>query len=62
MNAGPPAECYSSVMENALSKVTPLHDGDAGYRMPPQNLAAEQALLGAILQNNNVYKIGRAHV
>src|SRR5579872_5940741 len=42
-------------MENALSKVTPLHDGDAGYRVPPQNLAAEQALLGAILQNNNVY-------
>ena len=42
-------------MENALSKVTPLHDGDAGYRMSPQNLPAEQALLGAILQNNNVH-------
>ena len=42
-------------MENALSKVTPLREGDAGYRSPPHNLEAEQALLGAILVNNAAY-------
>ena len=42
-------------METALSKVTPLHEGGAGYRLPPQNAPAEQALLGAILQNNSVF-------
>ncbi|MGO9787848.1 MAG: DnaB-like helicase N-terminal domain-containing protein, partial [Stellaceae bacterium] len=42
-------------MENALSKVTPLREGDAGYRSPPHNLEAEQALLAAILVNNAAY-------
>jgi replicative DNA helicase len=42
-------------MENALSKVTPLREGDAGYRTPPANVEAEQALLGAILVNNAAY-------
>ncbi len=36
--------------------VTPLRDGDGiGYRAPPQNVEAEQALLGAILVNNQAY-------
>ena len=38
-------------MENAVSNVTPLRDGDANYRSPPANVEAEQALLGAILVN-----------
>ncbi len=42
-------------MENALSKVTPLREGDVGYRSPPHNLEAEQALLAAILVNNAAY-------
>src|ERR1700722_14798079 len=42
-------------MENALSKVTPLREGDAAYRSPPHNLEAEQALLAAILVNNAAY-------
>ena len=43
-------------MENtASSKVTPLRDGDGAFRSPPQNLEAEQALLGAILVNNSAY-------
>ena len=42
-------------MENALSKVTPLREGDAGYRSPPHNLEAEQALLAAILVNNSAF-------
>jgi replicative DNA helicase len=42
-------------MESALSKVTPLRDGDAGYRTPPANVEAEQALLGAILVNNAAF-------
>ncbi len=42
-------------MENALSKVTPLREGDVGYRSPPHNLEAEQALLAAILVNNSAY-------
>ncbi len=39
----------------ASSKVTPLREGDAGYRSPPRNIEAEQALLGAILVNNSAY-------
>ncbi|HLJ62850.1 MAG TPA: DnaB-like helicase N-terminal domain-containing protein, partial [Stellaceae bacterium] len=35
--------------------VTKLRDGDTGYRSPPHNLEAEQALLGAILVNNAAY-------
>ena len=42
-------------MENAVSKVTPLREGDLAYRTPPSNLEAEQALLGAILVNNSAY-------
>jgi replicative DNA helicase len=42
-------------MENVLSKVTPLREGEANYRSPPHNLEAEQALLAAILVNNNAY-------
>src|SRR5665213_1936893 len=43
------------VMENVLSKVTSLREGELGYRAPPQNLEAEQALLAAILVNNNAF-------
>ena len=45
-------------METALStaKVAMLREGDlAHYRTPPHNNEAEQALLGAILVNNNAY-------
>jgi replicative DNA helicase len=43
-------------MEAALSNVTPLRDGDlAQYRTPPHNTEAEQALLAAILVNNQAY-------
>ncbi len=42
-------------MEPALSKVTPLREGDAGYRTPPANVEAEQALLGAMLVNNAAF-------
>ena len=42
-------------MENAVSNVTPLRDGDANYRSPPANVEAEQALLGAILVNNAAF-------
>jgi replicative DNA helicase len=42
-------------MDNALSKVTPLREGDVTYRTPPHNIEAEQALLGAILVNNAAY-------
>jgi replicative DNA helicase len=42
-------------METALANVTSLRDSDAVYRSPPSNNEAEQALLGAILVNNNAY-------
>jgi replicative DNA helicase len=42
-------------MDPAASKVTPLREGDGAYRSPPVNLEAEQALLGAILVNNNAF-------
>jgi replicative DNA helicase len=42
-------------METALSKVTPLREGDAAYRTPPANNEAEQGLLGALLVNNAAY-------
>ncbi len=42
-------------MENALSNVTPLREGDGPYRAPPANVEAEMALLGAILVNNAAY-------
>ena len=42
-------------MENALSNVTPLREGDGPYRAPPANIEAEMALLGAILVNNAAY-------
>ena len=42
-------------METALSKVTPLREGDANYRTPPANIEAEQALLGAILVNKAAF-------
>jgi replicative DNA helicase len=42
------------------SSVTPLHatddDGSGGYRTPPHNMEAEQALLGAILVNNRAHE------
>ncbi|HXQ53212.1 MAG TPA: DnaB-like helicase N-terminal domain-containing protein, partial [Stellaceae bacterium] len=41
--------------ETAISKVTPLREGDAAYRTPPANVEAEQALLGAILVNNAAF-------
>jgi replicative DNA helicase len=44
------------MVEAAPSNVTPLRDSDALYRSPPQNLEAEQALLGAILVNNDAYR------
>jgi replicative DNA helicase len=43
------------MVETALSKVTPLREGDAAYRTPPANVEAEQALLGAILVNNAAF-------
>jgi replicative DNA helicase len=42
-------------MENALSMVTPLREGELHYRTPPHNTEAEQALLGAILVNNAAF-------
>jgi replicative DNA helicase len=44
-------------MEISLpTNVTPLREGDPlGYRTPPHNSEAEQALLGAILVNNQAY-------
>jgi replicative DNA helicase len=43
-------------MENVRSIVTPLRDAEATtYRTPPSNVEAEQALLGAILVNNNAF-------
>jgi replicative DNA helicase len=44
------------MVDAAPSNVTPLRDSDAIYRTPPQNLEAEQALLGAILVNNDAYR------
>ncbi|HEX4111139.1 MAG TPA: replicative DNA helicase [Stellaceae bacterium] len=44
------------MVDAAPSNVTPLRDSDAIYRSPPQNLEAEQALLGAILVNNDAYR------
>jgi replicative DNA helicase len=44
------------MVDAAPSNVTPLRDSDALYRTPPQNLEAEQALLGAILVNNDAYR------
>jgi replicative DNA helicase len=44
------------MVDAAPSNVTPLRDSDAIYRTPPQNLEAEQALLGAILVNNEAYR------
>src|SRR5688572_6348891 len=44
-------------MEQIASNVTRLRpeEDDATYRTPPQNIEAEQALLGAILVNNTAY-------
>ncbi len=42
-------------MEKALANVTQLREAEAGYRSPPANVEAEQALLGAILVNNAAY-------
>ena len=44
----------------APSTVLRLADIETPYRVPPHNVEAEQALLGAILVNND--EIGRAHV
>ena len=44
------------MVDAALSNVTPLRESDANYRTPPHNLEAEQALLGAILVNNDAYR------
>ncbi|MBT5265901.1 MAG: replicative DNA helicase [Rhodospirillaceae bacterium] len=48
--------------EETYDNVTPipgLRQSDPGYREPPHNLEAEQALLGAILANNNAFeKVG----
>ena len=39
---------------SAQSNLRPVETGhDDAYRTPPQNLEAEQALLGAILVNND---------
>jgi replicative DNA helicase len=44
-------------MENTLPAFAsvPDDDGAQGYRVPPHNIEAEQALLGAILVNNESY-------
>jgi len=44
------------MVDAAPSNVTPLREGDANYRAPPHNIEAEQALLGAILVNNDAYR------
>ncbi len=44
------------MVETVPSNVTPLRGSDANYRTPPQNNEAEQALLGAILVNNEAYR------
>jgi replicative DNA helicase len=44
-------------MENTLTAFPGMadDDGQSGYRVPPHNIEAEQALLGAILVNNESY-------
>jgi len=44
------------MVDAAPSNVTLLRESDANYRTPPRNLEAEQALLGAILVNNEAYR------
>ena len=42
-------------MANANALLARLETVDATYRVSPNNLDAEQALLGAILVNNDAY-------
>ena len=43
----------------SVAPIPGLRETDPGYREPPHNLEAEQALLGAILANNGAYeKVG----
>lgn len=45
------------MMENTVTAFAgaPDDEGASGYRVPPHNIEAEQALLGAILVNNEAY-------
>jgi len=44
------------MVDAVSSNVTPLRDSDLIYRSPPRNIEAEQALLGAMLVNNEAYR------
>jgi replicative DNA helicase len=44
------------MVDTVPSNVTPLRGNEVNYRAPPQNTEAEQALLGAILVNNEAYR------
>ena len=51
--------CVSMESSGGTSKIATLPGAasdDAAYRLPPVNLEAEQALLGAILANNAAYE------
>lgn len=42
-------------MNDAVRKITPAQPAEPHYREAPNNIEAEQALLGAILVNNDAY-------
>ncbi|WP_446699338.1 DnaB-like helicase N-terminal domain-containing protein [Agrobacterium cavarae] len=42
-------------MNDAVRKITPAPAAEPLYREAPNNIEAEQALLGAILVNNDAY-------
>ena len=42
-------------MNDAARKIAPLQPAEPHYREAPNNIEAEQALLGAILVNNDAY-------
>ena len=44
-----------ATVENFPGRLPAANSGDRAYRTPPLNLEAEQALLGAILVNNDAY-------
>ena len=51
-----PAPCYGAPMLTAVDTEIPLESrAPAGFRTQPHNIEAEQALLGAILINNEAY-------
>src|SRR5215469_16079146 len=42
-------------LTGSLNALTPLNRAQPTYRQPPHNIEAEQALLGAILVNNDAF-------